>query len=113
LIQILLNLIDNAIKYSPTGEPITLRLEALDHCAQLSVSDRGIGIPIQHQARIFERFYRVEAARAPGGSGLGLAIVKTLVEGMGGKIQVRSKLGEGSTFTVCLPLTSPSTAHNR
>lgn len=108
LIQILLNLIDNAIKYSPAGEPITLRLEMLDHCAQLSVSDRGMGIPVQHQARIFERFYRVDAARAPGGSGLGLAIVKTLVEGMGGKIQVRSKLGEGSTFTVTLPLDTPT-----
>jgi len=108
LIQILLNLIDNAVKYSPVGTPITLRLETLDHSAQLSVSDRGPGIPVQHQARIFERFYRVEAARATGGSGLGLAIVKTLVEGMGGKIQVRSKLGEGSTFTITLPLHTPT-----
>lgn len=104
LIQILLNLINNAVKYSPPGETITISLEKLDHRARIQVSDRGVGIPVQHQAQIFERFYRVDAARAPGGSGLGLAIVKTLVEGVGGSITVRSKPEAGSTFTVTLPI---------
>ncbi|MBV8883594.1 MAG: HAMP domain-containing histidine kinase, partial [Chroococcidiopsidaceae cyanobacterium CP_BM_RX_35] len=73
--------------------------------ALIQVCDKGCGIPLQHQARIFERFYRVDEARArsTGGYGLGLSIVKTLVEGMGGSVTVRSKLGEGSTFTVTLP----------
>ncbi|MCJ8282244.1 MAG: HAMP domain-containing histidine kinase, partial [Rivularia sp. ALOHA_DT_140] len=67
--------------------------------------DVGYGIPLQHQSRIFERFYREDEARnRAGGTGLGLSIVKTLVEGMGGKVSVRSKLSEGSIFTVCLPV---------
>lgn len=103
--QVLVNLLDNAVKYSETDQPITLTLEKLEGQASIQVSDRGVGIPLQDQSRIFERFYRVDEARsrATGGHGLGLAIVKTLVEGMGGNITVRSKLGEGSTFTITVP----------
>ena len=99
--QVLLNLIDNAVKYSEADTTITLKLSRA--CVQ--VFDMGYGIPLQHQSRIFERFYRLDEARnRAGGTGLGLSIVKTLVEGMGGKVSVRSKLSEGSVFTVCLPV---------
>ncbi|MBD1863960.1 MULTISPECIES: cell wall metabolism sensor histidine kinase WalK [Trichocoleus] len=103
--QVLINLIDNAVKYSEPHTPVTLRLHQFDEFVALQVSDRGCGIDLPHQTRIFERFYRVDEARSrsTGGSGLGLSIVKTLVEGMGGSITVRSKLGEGSVFTVTLP----------
>lgn len=103
--QVLINLIDNAMKYSDPGTPITLRIERTVETVLIQVHDRGYGIPLQQQTRIFERFYRVDEARSrsTGGSGLGLAIVKTLVEGMDGSVTVRSKLGEGSIFTVILP----------
>ncbi len=104
--QVLINLIDNAIKYSDPAEPIVLRLEKTEKQAILHVCDRGIGIPLPDQNRIFERFYRVDddRSRLTGGHGLGLAIVKTLIESMNGNITVQSKPGEGSTFTVTLPL---------
>ncbi|MGB6295398.1 MAG: ATP-binding protein [Rivularia sp. (in: cyanobacteria)] len=103
--QVLLNLIDNAVKYSEAGTPITLRLTRKEDEGCVQVCDVGYGIPLQHQSRIFERFYRADEARnRAGGTGLGLSIVKTLVEGMGGKVSVRSKLSEGSVFTVCLPV---------
>jgi len=103
--QILLNLIDNAVKYSDDGTPITVVLKQQGIQAIVQVCDRGYGIPLQQQSRIFERFYRVDEARnRAGGTGLGLSIVKTLVEGMGGNITVRSKLSEGSIFQVVFPL---------
>ncbi|MBD2412532.1 two-component sensor histidine kinase [Nostoc calcicola FACHB-389] len=104
--QVLLNLIDNAVKYSEAGTPIIFKLDQLPDKAIIQVSDNGYGIPLQHQARIFERFYRIDESRshATGGSGLGLSIVKTLVEGMGGNVSVQSKLGEGSIFTISLPI---------
>ncbi|MEA5624300.1 HAMP domain-containing sensor histidine kinase [Nostoc sp. UHCC 0251] len=103
--QVLLNLIDNAIKYSDTGTPIIFKLNQLQDKAIIQVCDKGYGIPLQQQARIFERFYRVDESRShsTGGCGLGLSIVKTLVEGMGGSVSVQSKLGEGSIFTISLP----------
>jgi signal transduction histidine kinase len=103
--QVLINLLDNAIKYSTTTQPIDLILERIDKQAIIRVRDRGVGIPLQDRGRIFERFYRVDKdrARTTGGYGLGLAIVKTLVEGMGGKIMVRSTVGEGSEFTIAFP----------
>lgn len=103
--QVLINLIDNAVKYSDVDQPVTLTLERSDRHTMIQVSDHGVGIPLQDQSRIFERFYRVDEARSrsTGGHGLGLAIVKTLVEGMGGSITVRSKLGEGSVFAIVLP----------
>ena len=103
--QVLLNLIDNAIRYSDPSQPVTLKLDRSGKWASVQVSDRGCGIPLAEQARIFERFYRLDEARtrSTGGYGLGLAVVKTLIDIMGGDITVRSKLGEGSTFTVTLP----------
>jgi heavy metal sensor kinase len=103
--QVLINLLDNAIKYSEAAQPIDLIVERIDTQAVIRVRDRGIGIPLQDLGRIFERFYRVDEdrARTTGGYGLGLAISKTLVEGMGGKIMVRSTVGEGSEFSIVLP----------
>lgn len=103
--QVLINLLDNAMQYSDPGMPINLRIEQTAETVIIQVRDRGYGIPLQQQVRIFERFYRLDEARArsTGGSGLGLAIVKTLVEGMGGSVTVRSRLSEGSIFTVTLP----------
>jgi len=111
--QVLLNLVDNALKYSDPGQPVTVKFNQAGEEVTIQVCDRGRGIPLHQQTRIFERFYRVDEARAratidnrldiSGGYGLGLPIVKTLVEGMAGRIAVRSKVGEGSIFTVTLP----------
>lgn len=102
--QVLLNLIDNAVKYSEGGKPVTVRLKQQNNHVAIQICDRGIGIPLQQQGRIFERFFRVDEARnRSGGTGLGLSIVKTLVEGMGGTISVRSQLEEGSIFTINFP----------
>jgi signal transduction histidine kinase len=103
--RVLLNLIDNAFKYSAADAPVWLRLEKTINHAQIHVKDRGCGIPFQHQARIFDRFYRVDETRtrATGGCGLGLALVRTFTEGMGGTVSVQSLPDEGTTFTVTLP----------
>ncbi|MBE9051182.1 two-component sensor histidine kinase [Nostocales cyanobacterium LEGE 11386] len=103
--QVLLNLIDNAVKYSEANTPVIIKLSQQKEEAIIQVCDQGYGIPLQHQSRIFERFYRVDETRtrSTGGCGLGLSIVKTLVEGMGGSVTVRSRLGEGSIFTIVLP----------
>jgi signal transduction histidine kinase len=102
--QVLINLIDNAVKYSE--KEVVVRLECAGEQAKIEVRDRGWGIPLSQQSRIFERFYRVDEARSrsTGGTGLGLSIVKTLVEGMKGAVTVRSQPGEGSRFIVLLPL---------
>jgi len=104
--QLLLNLVDNAIKYTPQGGKVTLGLQRVEGWAQLSVADTGIGIPAQDLPHIFERFYRVDKARsrAAGGTGLGLSIVQWIVQAHNGKIDVQSETGKGTTFTVWLPL---------
>jgi signal transduction histidine kinase len=102
--QVLLNLIDNAVKYSEPTTPVTIRIERQNNLVEIEVCDRGVGIELAKQGRIFERFYRIDEARnRSGGTGLGLSIVKTLVEGMGGNISLRSQLGKGSTFIVSFP----------
>lgn len=107
--QVLLNLVDNALQSSSADQPVMVHLSQQGEMAKIQVRDRGCGIALYHQARIFDRFYRVDEARSrsTGGCGLGLSIVKTLVEGMGGTVTVRSNLTEGSVFTVTLP-SSPS-----
>ncbi|MEH0109301.1 ATP-binding protein [Tersicoccus sp. MR15.9] len=99
------NLIDNAIRYSPPGSKIGVGLRSRDDLALVSVSDQGPGIPEEELDRIFERFYRIDAARsrATGGTGLGLSIVKHVVARHGGEVTVWSRVGQGSTFTVRLP----------
>jgi two-component system phosphate regulon sensor histidine kinase PhoR len=106
LSQMVDNLLDNAVKYTPSGGRVSVRLTASDHQIQLQVSDTGIGIDNLARQRIFERFYRVDKARSRdlGGTGLGLSIVKNIAEQHGGAVQLESELGVGSTFTVTLPL---------
>ena len=99
------NLLDNAVRYTPDGGTIAVVLRHEESHAVLTVSDDGIGIPLEAQSRVFERFYRVDRARTrdTGGTGLGLAIVKHVTELHGGTVAVESELGRGSTFTVRLP----------
>ena len=100
------NLIENAINYSPEGTRVAVALRVQDGIAEISVSDQGIGIPESSLERIFERFYRVDAARsrATGGTGLGLSIVKHVATNHGGDVSVWSVEGAGSTFTMRFPL---------
>jgi PAS domain S-box-containing protein len=105
--QVLANLLSNAIKYAPDGGPIhvTLARDDEDGTARVSVRDQGLGIPLEAQARLFQRFYRVEGARdAFQGLGLGLYISRLLVLAHGGRLSVQSSEGVGSTFTFTLPL---------
>jgi PAS domain S-box-containing protein len=103
--QVLVNLLDNAIKYSPDGGDVTVELAGGQGRIRLTVRDRGLGIPLGEQERIFEKFYRLDPAltRGVGGSGLGLFISRELVSRMGGSLTVRSKPGEGAAFVVDLP----------
>jgi signal transduction histidine kinase len=106
LIQVILNLLQNALTYTNAGGRVSLIVEAGDKNALLTVRDTGIGIAPEHLEHIFERFYRADAARsrADGGSGLGLAIVDWIVRAHKGTISVESQPGKGTTFTVSLPL---------
>ncbi len=103
--ELLLNLVDNAVKYSQPGQTVTLSLVVSGNMARLQVRDQGIGIPLECQARIFDRFYRTDEARAHAGkgTGLGLAICKWIVEVHHGSIEVESTAHAGSCFTVFLP----------
>ena len=108
--QLLLNLVDNGIKYTQPGGFVRLSLAKDSGWAHLTVSDTGIGIPAEDLPHIFDRFYRVDKARsrAQGGSGLGLAIAKWIVQAHGGGITVDSAPGQGTTFRITLPLYQPS-----
>ncbi len=102
------NLLDNAVRYTPVGGSVQVQVQRQDDQAVLRVTDDGIGIPLKAQARVFERFYRVDEARSRehGGTGLGLAIVKHVADLYGGRIELRSEFGEGSSFTAYLPAAS-------
>jgi signal transduction histidine kinase len=103
--QVLQNLISNAIKYSPEGGPITVQVEQYDARARVAVTDRGIGIPAEALPRLFQRFYRASNVDPQSsGMGLGLYVVREIVALHGGEVHVTSREGEGSTFTICLPL---------
>ncbi len=103
--QAVVNLIDNAVKYSPVGETVSVAAERVAHEIAIRVIDRGCGIPREHLGRVFERFYRVDKARSRelGGTGLGLAIVKHIAQVHGGRATAQSAVGQGSTFTIWLP----------
>jgi heavy metal sensor kinase len=104
--QLFLNLLDNALRYTPASGTVSLSLTKEGRSAVVAVSDTGIGIPEEHIPQIFERFYRVDKARSRSekGSGLGLSICKYIVEVHSGSITVESEVGKGSTFSVYLPL---------
>lgn len=109
LIRLFLNLLDNAVKYSPSGGRVTLRARREGAGVWVAVSDTGPGIPPEHLPHVFERFYRVEEARSreSGGAGLGLAIAWEIARWHGGTIEVASEMGRGTTFTVRLPARPP------
>ena len=104
--QAVINLIDNAIKYSLAGQTILVDAVRAESEVVIRVQDHGCGIGREHLPRIFERFYRVDPARSRklGGTGLGLAIVKHIAQSHGGRATVESAVGQGSTFTIHLPL---------
>ena len=103
--QVIDNILNNAIKYSPDGGKITVSMKTTDDQMILSISDQGLGIPKEDLPKIFDRFYRVDKARsrAQGGTGLGLAIAKEIVKQHNGFIWAKSEYGKGSTFTIVLP----------
>ena len=104
--QALVNIIHNAIKYSPVGEVVSVRVrKASSSQVVVEIQDRGPGIPMEDQPKIFDRFYRVDKARwrASGGAGLGLSIAKWAVEAHGGSVTLESELNQGCTFRITLP----------
>jgi signal transduction histidine kinase len=106
--RLLLNLVDNSLKYTPAGGCVTLSLQRHGAWASLQVADTGIGLSTAEREQVFQRFYRTDSARVQGqaGAGLGLCIAQSIAAAHGGRIQVESTPGCGSTFTVCLPLAS-------
>jgi two-component system, OmpR family, sensor histidine kinase SenX3 len=110
LITALSNLVENAVAYSPRDASVSVSRRRVGDTVEIAVTDRGIGIAPQHQARVFERFFRVDPARsrATGGTGLGLAIVKHVLANHGGEVRLWSSPGTGSTFTMCLPARVPA-----
>jgi two-component system phosphate regulon sensor histidine kinase PhoR len=104
--QVLVNLLHNAVKFSPDGGIVTVRARRTGGEIDIAVEDQGVGISRADQARIFERFYKVDRARerGPGGTGLGLSIARHIVEAHGGRLWVESEEGRGSTFTLALPV---------
>jgi PAS domain S-box-containing protein len=103
--QVLVNLVDNAVKYSPDGGRVALRVRSADGTCRIEVADEGLGIPDAERERIFEKFYRLDPQQTQGvgGSGLGLYICRELVERMNGRLEVDSEPGKGSKFRVALP----------
>jgi signal transduction histidine kinase len=107
--QVLLNLVSNAIKYTPGGGHVTLGLARVNGWARFTVADSGVGIPPDDLPHIFDRFYRVDKSRTrgagtPGGAGLGLSIAKWIAQAHGGRLEVSSQIGKGSCFSLWLPL---------
>ena len=104
--QALTNIVDNAIRYTPAEGRVTVRAYQRDKQQLISVQDTGVGIAPTDQLRLFEKFYRIhrQEEMSDGGLGLGLAIAKSVVEQHGGRISVESRLGEGSTFTIEIPI---------
>ncbi|HEV7663867.1 MAG TPA: heavy metal sensor histidine kinase [Chloroflexota bacterium] len=109
LTQLVINLVDNALRYTLVGGQVRVEVTPNDAWAEVRVKDTGVGIAAEHLAHLFERFYRADPSRArsDGGTGLGLAIAKWTAQAHGGEISVASELGQGSTFTVRLPLSQP------
>jgi two-component system sensor histidine kinase KdpD len=102
--QVLVNLLDNALKYSPPGTPIGVEAHVVERALELALTDRGAGIPTEDLERVFDKFYRVHRPESVGGTGLGLAICKAIVEAHQGRIYARNRPGGGSVFTLTLPL---------
>jgi signal transduction histidine kinase len=110
--RVVRNLLDNAIKYTPAGGSITVDSSRISNngqpAAQIQICDTGTGIPPEHQAHVFERFYRVDPSHTIPGTGLGLSIVKEIVTLYGGNVHLESTPGSGCTFTITLPALPPA-----
>ena len=108
--QVLFNLVDNAVRFTPEGGHVTVSARRRNGSVEVAVSDTGAGIPSEHLPRLFERFYRADPARArgDGGTGIGLAIARSVVEAHGGQIKAESEPGHGSVFTFDLPAAEES-----
>ena len=107
-------LLDNALKYTPEGGSVAVRVEEEDGSVALAVTDTGVGISEEQLPLIFERFYRADPSRSEGGVGLGLSIARQIAESHGGQIRAQSTPGKGSTFTLLLPKRSqPPTTSER
>jgi histidine kinase len=104
--QVLFNLLDNAVRFTPAGGRVTVSADGHNGSVDVHVADTGPGIPPEHLPRLFERFYRADLARSQkdGGTGIGLAIARSVVEAHGGRIWADSRPGEGSVFTFELPV---------
>jgi signal transduction histidine kinase len=102
--QVMANLVDNAVKYTPAGGSIALEGRAEERTLVIEVRDTGIGIPPGDLPRVWERLYRGDASRSERGLGLGLSLVRAIVEAHGGRVGVRSEPGKGSTFTLVFPV---------
>jgi signal transduction histidine kinase len=113
--QAVLNLVDNAVKHGPRDSSIVVRASVEGAHAVLAVTDQGPGIAPEHRERIFDRFWRAGKARSreDGGAGLGLAIARWTVESHGGRIELDSEIGKGSTFRIVLPRAATATADER
>jgi two-component system sensor histidine kinase KdpD len=107
--QVLINLLENAIKYTPPGSPLEISARASTSAVEIALADRGPGIPIRERAHIFDKFYRIEPNRSDGGAGLGLAICRGIVESHGGRIWVDDRDGGGAVFRLSIPLGDPPT----
>jgi two-component system sensor histidine kinase KdpD len=105
--QVLINLLENAIKYTPPGTPLEISAHATTGAVEITLADRGPGIPIGERAHVFDKFYRIEPNRSDGGAGLGLAICRGIVESHGGRIWVDNRDGGGAVFHLSLPLGDP------
>ena len=110
--DIVRNLVENAVNYTPDGGVIEISVDIDNHRYRLTVADTGPGIPAEDLGRVFERFYRVDKSRArPGGTGLGLAIVRNLVNVLKGEISVANRSTGGAVFTITLPLNQDSSVN--
>jgi two-component system sensor histidine kinase KdpD len=104
MVQVLVNLLDNALRYSPPEQPIDVIVLPKDHQIEIGVADKGIGIPPDDLEHIFDRFYRLQRPGDVGGTGLGLSICRGIVEAHGGRIRAQNRSGGGACFVITLPL---------
>ena len=113
--QVLFNLVDNAVRFTPSGGAVTVSAQRHNGSVEVRVADTGVGIRPEHLPRLFERFYRADPARSreDGGTGIGLAIARSVVEAHGGHIRAESELGEGSVFTFDLPVAAAAAKNRR
>ena len=102
--QVLINLLENAVRYTPAGSPLQISVEITPFTVEVFVADRGPGVPKGMEARIFEKFYRVRQESAQSGVGLGLAICRAIVEAHGGTIQAQNRASGGAIFSFMIPV---------